>query len=183
MSSQRINQYCGEKSFSLRSKDHNTTFKQNKQKPVHRWFSYVEGFSGDFVQKIMKEFEIKSDSVILDPFSGSGTTFVESSLAGIQSYGYEINPFLTFTSKTKTNFSLSPKKLQCELLIFNKKIKNYSKFDSSAKDVGLSELFANNVFFWKKNIAKSFIHETISFFNTRQGNSRFLHTCILLHLN
>ena len=89
------------------SKDHNTTFRQNLQKPIHQWYSYVEGFSWGFIQKVFEECNVKSNSIILDPFSGSGSTLVESSLAGIKSYGYDINPFMTFVSKTKTNFSIS----------------------------------------------------------------------------
>ena len=140
---------------SKTSKDHNTTFKQNQQRPVHKWFSYVEGFSWDFIQQTFEEFKNKSNFVVLDPFSGSGTTLVESSLSGIQSYGYDINPFLTFVSKTKTNFSISTVKLQNELLTFNKKSEKYSKSDLlSVEDVGLSELFANNVVFGKKILPK-----------------------------
>ena len=114
------------------SKDYETTFKHNQQKPIHRWFSYVEGFSGDFVQKTFEDFKIKPDSVVLDPFSGSGTTLTESSLAGIQSYGYDINPFLTYVSKIKTNFSISTKKLQDDLFALDKKMKNFSNSKSIA---------------------------------------------------
>lgn len=140
---------------SENSREQNTTFKQNHQKPLHRWYSYVEGFSWDFIQKTFEEFKINRDTVVLDPFCGSGTTLVESSLCGIQSYGYDINPFLTFVSKTKTNFSISITELKNEVLTFNKKSRHQYKSNSlQAKDVGLSDLFANNVVFGKKILPK-----------------------------
>ena len=137
------------------SKDHNTTFRQNLQKPIHQWYSYVEGFSWGFIQKVFEECNVKSNSIILDPFSGSGSTLVESSLAGIKSYGYDINPFMTFASKTKTNFSIPGENLKKELLRFYGKIESYSKLNSlQPKDVGLSELFANNIVFGEKILPK-----------------------------
>lgn len=155
MSLQKIKKEPKQKLVKIhpRSKSHNTTFKQNRQKPIHQWYSYVEGFSWDFVQKTFEDCHIKSSSTVLDPFSGSGSTLIESSLAGIQSYGYDINPFMTFTSKTKTNFSVSDKKLRKELSTFHKKSKRYST-SLKAKDVGLSELFANNVVFGTKVLPK-----------------------------
>ncbi len=44
----------------------------------------------------------KSRSGIVDPFCGSGTTLVESLLAGFDSYGIDLNPLALIVSKAKT---------------------------------------------------------------------------------
>ena len=42
----------------------------------------------------------------MDPFSGSGTSVLASSILGYQSIGIEVNPFLYFLSKIKcVNYS------------------------------------------------------------------------------
>ena len=82
--------------------DNGVTFQFNKNAPIHRWYPYVEGFSGDFVKRKIKQFNIQEDNLILDPFVGCGTTSVEATLSGINSIGVEINPFMCFVSRTKT---------------------------------------------------------------------------------
>tara|TARA_Y100000590_G_scaffold51531_1_gene54141 strand:- start:2986 stop:4221 length:1236 start_codon:yes stop_codon:yes gene_type:complete len=134
----------------------NTTFTNNRIKPIHSWYSYVEGFSWDFVQNKLNEFKIKKDQIVLDPFSGSGTTLVEASVSGVKSIGYEINPFLTFVSKTKTNFPFSAEKLNDELLKLDQKIKKEStKMKKiTPEDVGLTDMFATDKIFSKKILPK-----------------------------
>ena len=127
---------------------HNTTFIKNHTTPIHNWYSYVEGFSWDFVQKTLKEFKADPNTIVLDPFCGSGTTLVESSLNGIKSIGNDINPFLTFVSRIKTNFSLSPKKGFSELSKISRKFSAYTKSSvNNISEIGLSEIFATHTFF------------------------------------
>lgn len=40
--------------------------------------------------------------VLLDPFCGSGTSLVEARLAGVNSYGIDLNPFAVFLARAKT---------------------------------------------------------------------------------
>ena len=44
----------------------------------------------------------KNAKNMLDPYCGSGTTLVEAKLAGIDSHGFDINPFARLLSKVKT---------------------------------------------------------------------------------
>lgn len=78
-------------------------FKDNLDKPVHRWFHYAEGFSSEFVQYYLDKYEIDSNKVVYDPFMGSGTVGVCSKLKNINSYGVELNPLMYFISNVKTN--------------------------------------------------------------------------------
>jgi DNA modification methylase len=90
-----------------------TTFRGNASLPIHRWYPYVEGFSGPFVKSIIQSYQRNNQNVIiLDPFCGSGTTIVEACLLGYESYGYDVNPFLVFATKVKTNASVEPVQIQ-----------------------------------------------------------------------
>ena len=71
--------------------------------PRHRWYYYKEGFSPNLVEKAIEFSKIKSNDIILDPFNGSGTTTLTSSLKGYKSIGIEVNPFTSFLSQSKIN--------------------------------------------------------------------------------
>ena len=46
-------------------------FNKNKKEPIHRWYPFVEGYSREFIESILKEMK-KKELVCLEPFSGSG---------------------------------------------------------------------------------------------------------------
>lgn len=71
--------------------------------PRHRWYFYKEGFSPALVKKAIEENGLSSNDLILDPFNGSGTVTLTASNEGINSVGFEVNPFTSFLSKTKTH--------------------------------------------------------------------------------
>ena len=75
-------------------------FAQNKSLPLHRWVPWIAGFSQDFVQDALKRHLAKKETV-LDPFSGVGTTLIESILAGHEAIGFEINPYAALACKVK----------------------------------------------------------------------------------
>jgi len=75
-------------------------FRNNKDEPFYRWYSFVEGFSGNFVKSIIRELDC-TPSLCLDPFSGSGTTPLACQELGIKCLSFEINPFLHDLTKAK----------------------------------------------------------------------------------
>jgi DNA modification methylase len=75
----------------------------NKQNGIFNWYPYNEGFSKPFVDKIISNFNIVSNNIVLDPFSGSGTTALSCYLDGINSLSIEVNPFMNFVGETKVN--------------------------------------------------------------------------------
>ena len=75
-------------------------FMANRTAPVHRWVPWIAGYSKHFVADALARFATRP-SVVLDPFSGVGTTLVEADLAGHEALGFEINPYAAFASKTK----------------------------------------------------------------------------------
>src|ERR1041385_3061935 len=69
--------------------------------PRHRWYFYKEGFSPFLVETAIELSGIEKNDLIIDPFNGSGTTTLTSSLLGYNSIGIEVNPFTSFLSDAK----------------------------------------------------------------------------------
>lgn len=55
-------------------------------------FNWRGQFTPEFVEYIIETFNCDSESLILDPFAGSGTVLIESAVKSISSVGFEINP-------------------------------------------------------------------------------------------
>lgn len=77
------------------------TFRPNKEEAIHRWFSYMEGYSKSFVETELDLLE--QPESILDPFGGSGTTMLVASTRNISSYYSEVNPAMSFIAESKIN--------------------------------------------------------------------------------
>lgn len=92
-----------------------SNYVDTKEMPRHRWYYYKEGFSPNLVEKAIEEVGLKKTDIIIDPFNGSGTTTLTSSILGYQSIGIEVNPFTAFLSSTKVK---------------NASIKELSKFEA-----------------------------------------------------
>ena len=68
---------------------------------THSLFPYRGKFHPQMIKGIINIIGIKSGDIILDPMAGSGTTNIEASLMGINSYAIDISPFCQFMIKTK----------------------------------------------------------------------------------
>jgi len=79
------------------------TFIPNKKEPIHNWYHFKEGFSKKLVDITLEKFELKENSIVLDPFCGSGTTLLACKQRGYKSIGFDVSPFFVFVSKVKTN--------------------------------------------------------------------------------
>ena len=81
------------------------TFLLNKTEPIHRWYSYVEGYSSCLITDELKTFLTVKPNIktIYDPFCGTGTTSLVASTHGIHSFYSESNPFMQTVIETKVN--------------------------------------------------------------------------------
>jgi hypothetical protein len=87
-------------------------FTDNKETPIHRWYTFKEGYSFKLLDAMIDELGIRNSvKAILDPFLGSGTsllswqdTTIPSTNEFPISYGIERNPFIKFVAETKLNW-------------------------------------------------------------------------------
>lgn len=82
--------------------------KAAENNPYHRWLPYRQGFSPELVRKFIEAERSNKSSVILDPFSGSGTTSIECSKAGIKNIGIEALGSLAFITMTCVESAIYP---------------------------------------------------------------------------
>jgi len=85
-------------------------FTPNFSRRIHRWASYVQGFSAWFVESTLRRHRKDYPELrVLDPFAGCGTVLVQSKLLGYPSFGTELNPLLSFIAGVKVNtWDVSP---------------------------------------------------------------------------
>src|SRR5260221_5054335 len=80
----------------------------------HRWYYYKEGFSPNLVEQAIQQTGISIEDLVVDPFNGSGTTTLTSSILGFRSLGIEVNPFTAFLADAKVESSESADLLKVE---------------------------------------------------------------------
>lgn len=87
-----------------------------EDRPFHDWYRFVLSYPPHLVRSYIEKFGLNQNHVILDPFCGTGTTLIESKLAGIKAIGIEANPFPYFASSVKLDWSIDPDLLssQCK---------------------------------------------------------------------
>jgi hypothetical protein len=133
--------------------DFSVTYKLNKINGIFNWYLYTEGFSKPFVDKMLSHFNVKKNDLIMDPFSGCGTTALACILKGYKSLSIEVNPFMHFVGKTKVNsLSLNSAKIkQYHIDIKNKIIQN------SNKNIPSPPFLKDKPFFHKENLKQALI--------------------------
>lgn len=90
------------------------SFRANKRLPIHSWFGYVAGYDAKFVRSVIEEYCQQPEEytpTVLDPYCGSGTTLVEAIDSGRDAIGIEINPFMAFVARAKTDWNAYPENI------------------------------------------------------------------------
>ena len=73
----------------------------NRKRPVHRWYPFAEAFSSDLIHQALAG--APPDTVVYDPFGGSGTTALAAAEIGLNSCFTEANPYLAWLATVKVN--------------------------------------------------------------------------------
>lgn len=92
-----------------------STFQAGLAERIHRWFRLTPSFGPDLVHEMLGRMEAKRGQMILDPFSGAGTTAIEAQLEGFNCVGFEINPLLHFVGTTSLNWDIDPAEVNLAL--------------------------------------------------------------------
>ena len=79
------------------------TFQLNRNEAIHSWYSYIEGYSSCFIEKILDSLSEEKINTIYDPFCGTGTTPLVATQRGYSTYYSESNPFMASVIETKIN--------------------------------------------------------------------------------
>ena len=79
---------------------------------THGWHRYIGRFPPHLVRALINHFGARRGETICDPFSGSGTTLVESRLLGMNAIGIEVCPLSALISCTKSKFPTSTASLE-----------------------------------------------------------------------
>jgi DNA modification methylase len=75
---------------------------------IHNWYRFVLSFPPHLVKNYLNKFNASKDTLVLDPFCGTGTTLVECKKNGIPSIGFEANPMALLSSQVKINWMIEP---------------------------------------------------------------------------
>jgi hypothetical protein len=86
--------------FSYQGADYSTT-QLSSDLPRHRWYLIKEGFSPKIVNAALDSLNLEKTDVVIDPFVGCGTVPLTVAQRGFAAIGVEVNPFLSFVSRTK----------------------------------------------------------------------------------
>jgi hypothetical protein len=65
------------------------------------WYDYYAGYSESFVTDALGRLGFSSDSIVLDPWNGTGTTTAVATLQGFQTWGFDLNPALVLVGKAR----------------------------------------------------------------------------------
>ena len=99
------------------------SFRNNWNKPIHRWYRFHAGCSLEFPEKMIETLKVKKKETIFDPFCGSGTVLLCAKKRGINSIGFDVNPFYVFISRVKTYWSFDPDALSNQIELIEKRIR------------------------------------------------------------
>ena len=141
-----------------------TTFKGKLQESVQSWFRLTPGFSPYLVQDTMDYMKLSKKDLLLDPFSGSGTTIIKSKLERINSIGVEINPVFYEIAKTSTTWNFNKNSLSKSVSSYlnnlNEEIKRNREKTiedlTKKEEIKIPSIY--NVFrWWRKDVLKDLL--------------------------
>ena len=94
--------------MTRRLRGHSWDFSDSKssRRSLHAIHPYPAKFIPEIPSALIAEFPPTDDSIVLDPFCGSGTTLVEAQRAGFEAVGVDLNPIACRISRVKTGPAL-----------------------------------------------------------------------------
>jgi DNA modification methylase len=107
----------------IAKKDSKRNKLKDQDRNFHDWYRFVLSYPPHLVGEYISRFGLDKDSILFDPFCGTGTTLIESKLKDITSIGAEASPFAHFVSSVKVDWNIDydkylemAKKIKCKVL-------------------------------------------------------------------
>lgn len=121
----------------------------NTNKYTHGFFKYPCKFIPEIPRWSIKKYA-RNNSLIFDPFSGSGTTLLEAQLLGYKAFGTEIDPIAKKIIQTKTQ-KYSQEDLEDIDLIYTKIIRTFAD-ENDKTEIFVPKIKNINHWFNKENV-------------------------------
>lgn len=174
-------------------KDRSRNRLTEEDKAVHDWYRFVLSYPAHLVRDYLKDFALTKQSMVLDPFCGTGTTVVECKLNQIPSVGIEANPFAHFAGQVKLDWSVDPKGLRnfveiiaesATNLLAAQGIDDNCSFTGDTSDLSLRQLDPDaEKLLIKNSISPVPLHKILVLFDLLQehrDSSYYTHTLLAL---
>jgi SAM-dependent methyltransferase len=65
------------------------------------WYPYYAGFSASFAQAVLEQLAGPTNSRVLDPWNGSGTTTAVTAGNGFDGFGFDLNPVMVVVARAR----------------------------------------------------------------------------------
>ena len=106
------------------------TFLSGQNEPIHRWYRLTPSFSPGLVRFFLKKFSVAEGELVLDPFSGRGTTMIECQRLALRGLGMEINPLLQRVGQYSLEWcSLDPESVARYMSVVKAKVRSAKDAD------------------------------------------------------
>lgn len=83
--------------------DFDWNLNDSKSSTLHSIHPYPAKFIPELPREILRQLDIPENSIVFDPFCGSGVTLAEAQKLGISSVGVDLNPIACLISRVKTS--------------------------------------------------------------------------------
>ncbi|MDR9498379.1 MAG: hypothetical protein RI556_04320 [Hydrogenovibrio sp.] len=118
------------------------TNRQSTRYGAHGLHDYKGKFNPQVVASLMNIFQADTDTRIIDPFCGSGTTLLESNYHGVESFGFDLNPLACFVSNTKaSSVEICPNKIRESFKFVLSSLKPIPISETTDREIYLSKWF------------------------------------------
>ncbi len=141
---------------------------------THGFHKYPAKFFPELPRWLIKRYS-KEGGIVLDPFSGSGTTNVEALLTRRHSIGIDVDPFSRYLSKVKTT-PLDEKELQSAQKYLLRLILNYKPSKVSEKNIPIFP-YRDNWFNKEIILELAYLKKIIEALDTSEDIKDFFRIC------
>ena len=140
---------------------------------THCYHTYPAMMIPQIARKLLSDYAPEGGlSLVFDPYMGSGTTLVESSIKGIRSIGTDLNPLARFMSAVKTShFDL--KEVEEATALISAQMMTYNP--AQVRDTDFNRISNHDFWYTKDSLYKlSYINQIISGLNPEIQDFFFL---------